>query len=107
MKIGIVLNTNDAETVWNSLRLGVTSLLDHHKVKLFLMGKGVEFEQIKDDRFDIGKQINAFLDRGGQILACGTCLRLRNKEGSEVCPLSTMYDLLELVKESDRILTFG
>ena len=107
MKIGIVLNTNDAETVWNSLRLGVTSLLDHHEVKLFLLGRGVELEQIENDRFDIGKQINAFVDKGGRILACGTCLKLRNKEESEVCPMSTMYDLLELVKESDRILTFG
>jgi len=107
MKFGIVLNTNDAETVWNSLRFGVTSLLDHHEVKLFLLGKGVDLEQIEDNRFDIGKQIVTFIDKGGRILACGTCLTLRNKEISEVCPLSTMHDLLELVKESDRILTFG
>ncbi len=107
MKIGIVLNTNDAETVWNSLRFAVTSLLDNNEVKMFLMGRGVDLDEIEDDRFDIGKQIVTFMDRGGRILVCGTCLKLRNKEGSNVCPLSTMNDLLELVKESDRILTFG
>jgi len=107
MKIGIVLNTNEAETVWNSLRFGVTSLFENDEVKLFLMGKGVELEEIKDDRFDIGKQIVGFIDKGGRILACGTCLRLRNKESSDVCPLSTMRDLLELVKESDKVITFG
>lgn len=107
MKIGIVLNTNEPETVWNSLRFGVTSLLDNNEVNFFLMGRGVELEQIHDDRFDIGKQIVAFMAKGGRILACGTCLRLRNKESSEVCPLSTMQDLLEMVKESDRVLTFG
>jgi len=107
MKIGIVLNTDEPETVWNSLRFGVTSLLDNNEVNFFLMGKGVELDQIEDNRFDIGKQIDVFIDKGGRILACGTCLRLRNKEGSDVCPLSTMQDLLEIVKGSDRVLTFG
>jgi len=107
MKIGIVLNTNEPETVWNALRFGVTSILDGNETNLFLMGKGVELEGIEDERFDVGKQIVAFMSRGGRILACGTCLRVRNKEGSDVCPLSTMQDLLEMVKESDRVLTFG
>ncbi|PIU53369.1 MAG: DsrE family protein [Deltaproteobacteria bacterium CG07_land_8_20_14_0_80_60_11] len=50
--------------------------------------------------------MRAFLDNGGQLLACGTCLKIRQSEGSELCPLSTMKDLHELVKESDRIVTF-
>ena len=107
MKIGIVISTNDAETVWNALRFGVTSLMDKHKVKIFLLGKGVELEEIKDERFNIKKQIDLLIERDGKILACGACLRMRKKEGTEVCPISTMSDLLELVKDSDKVLTFG
>jgi len=36
MKIDIILNTNDPETVWNAFRFGLTSLYDGHSVKIFL-----------------------------------------------------------------------
>ena len=48
----------------------------------------------------------AFLEAGGRILACGSCLKLRNSTGSELCPLSTMKDLHGMVREADRVLTF-
>jgi len=32
--------------------------------------------------------------------------RLRNSQGSELCPLSTMKDLHALVREADRVVTF-
>jgi sulfur relay (sulfurtransferase) complex TusBCD TusD component (DsrE family) len=40
------------------------------------------------------------------ILACGTCLKIRHSKGSELCPLSTMKDLYELIQESDKIISF-
>ena len=46
------------------------------------------------------------LDAGGKLLACGTCLKLRQSEGTEMCPLSTMNDLYQLVNECDKVLTF-
>ena len=107
MKIGIILSTNDPETVWNAFRFGVTSLKANHRVKIFLMNKGVETEDIKNGKYDVQEQINEFIKNKGQILACGTCLEARKKQGSELCPVSTMKDLLKLVEDSDRILTFG
>ena len=50
--------------------------------------------------------MRSFVDEGGKILACGTCLKIRGSEGSEMCPLSTMKDLYEIVKECDRVVTF-
>ncbi len=35
MKFGIIINTNDPETVWNAFRFGVTSLLMEHEVTKF------------------------------------------------------------------------
>ena len=107
MKLGIILNTNDSEEAWNCLRFGNTALKEKHSVKIFLLGKGVELEDINDRKYNINKQTKSFLENKGQILACGTCLKSREKEGSKVCPISTMKDLLKLVEESDRVLTFG
>ncbi len=106
MKIGVVISTNEAEVVWNTFRFGNTSLNSNHEVSIFLINKGVEIENIEDGKYNVKEQINSFVENKGQILACGTCLKSRHKEGSNVCPLSTMKDLLKLVKESDKILTF-
>ena len=107
MKIGIVISTNEPEAVWNAFRFGVTSLKANHEAKIFLINRGVEIENIKDIKYDIKEQINLFIENKGKILACGTCLNSRGKEGSDVCPISTMKDLLKLVEESDKVLTFG
>jgi uncharacterized protein involved in oxidation of intracellular sulfur len=46
------------------------------------------------------------LARGGKILACGSCLKIRNSEGTEMCPLSTMKDLYEIVRDSEKVVSF-
>ncbi len=107
MKIGIILNTNDAETVWNCFRFGNEALAKSHSVKIFLLGKGVEAENIKDDKFPfLEGTIKKFLKNNGIILACGTCLKIREKEIG-MCPVSNMEYMLKIVEESDRVLTFG
>ena len=45
------------------------------------------------------------LDGRRTILACGTCLKLRNSPGTELCPLSTMKDLHELIRDSDKLVS--
>ena len=107
MKIGIVISTNEPEVVWNAFRFGNTSLKAKHDVKVFLINKGVEVESINDEKYNVKEQINSFIENKGQILACGICLKSRNREGSNICPISSMMDLLKLVEESDRVLTFG
>jgi uncharacterized protein involved in oxidation of intracellular sulfur len=107
MKIGIVIETNKPEVVWNAFRFGVIALKANHEVRVFLMNEGVEAEDIKDEKHDIRGQIEQYLAGKGQILACGTCLKARHKDATNVCPISTMKDLLTMVEESDKLLTFG
>ena len=106
MKLGIILSQTEPETVFNALRLANYSLKQGDSVRIFLMGKGVELDKISDPKFDVQGQAQAVLDAGGQFLACGTCLKLRESAGSEVCPLSTLKDLYEIVRDSDRLVTF-
>ena len=108
MKIGIILNTNDAETCWNCLRFGNEAIKNAHSVKIFLLGNGVEIENIKDNKFPlIEGSIRKFIKNGGVILACGTCLATRGKEEMGICPVSAMEDMLKIVEESDKLVSFG
>jgi len=105
MKLGIIITHTDAETVFNALRLANYSLSQGDTVKIFLFGKGVEIDHIENDKFNVIGEAQKVLNAGGQFLACGSCLKLRNSEGSEICPLSTLKDQYEIVRDSDRLVT--
>ncbi|MDP3744985.1 MAG: DsrE family protein [Methylotenera sp.] len=106
MKLGIVIYSNESETVWNAFRLGVFSCKQGDTVSVFLLGMGVEAESLISDKFNVVGQMHSFLEAGGSILACGTCLKIRQSEGSDICPISTMQDLHALILDSDRLLSF-
>jgi len=108
MKIGLVLQSNKPEHIWNTFRFGITALKADHQVEVFLMSEGSELETIPDSEdFDISVKVTEFTELKGKIYACGSCLKIRGKEESGVCPISTMTDLLEMVENSDKVLVFG
>ena len=107
MKIGVILSTNDPEEVWNAFRFGNVALKESHTVRVFLVNKGVEAEDIKSERFPVQEQLQAFVANKGELLACGTCMKNRQKESSEYCPIATMKDMLEIVEWSDRLVSIG
>jgi uncharacterized protein involved in oxidation of intracellular sulfur len=106
MKLAITLSTADPETSFNTLRLGNFARAQGDEVGVFLIGKGVDLEKADDPRFDVVGQARKLQEAGGKIMACGTCLKLRESQGSEVCPLSTMKDLYALIRDADRVVSF-
>jgi uncharacterized protein involved in oxidation of intracellular sulfur len=82
--IGIVIYSNDVETVWNAFRLD---------------------NLVKSDK-NIKEQTDSFLDSGGTILGCGTCLRSRNMNEPQVCKLSSLSDLYGIVRKNKIVMTF-
>ena|SRR3989344_8659182 len=108
MKLGIILQSNKPEHVWNTFRLGMTALKAGNEVEIFLMSEGSELEDIRDTQdFDISAKVSEFKALEGRLYACGSCLKVRGKEESKICPVSTMSDLLAMVERSDKILVFG
>ena len=108
MKLGIILQSNKSEHAWNTFRLGIAALKAGHKVEIFLMNEGSELDTIPDSKdFDTSVKVAEFKELKGEIYACGTCLKVRGKEESKVCPISTMSDLLKMVESSDKVLVFG
>ena len=90
--------------MFNALRLALCSLQQGDKGRLFPSGKGVEIDRNVDPKFDVKGQAQKVLDAGGQIFACGSCLKIRDSKGSEICPLSTLKDEYEIVRDSDKVL---
>ncbi|MFL2585754.1 MAG: DsrE family protein [Parvicellaceae bacterium] len=106
MKLGIVIYSDHPETVWNAFRLANFSLNKKDEVNIFLMAKGVESESLSTNEFNIIELMNRFLGNNGTLYACGTCIEIRNKKSNELCPLSTMADLYEIINSSEKIISF-
>lgn len=106
MKIGVIISVKNAETCWNALRYANFCLTQGDQAKVFFMGEGVEYQKIGSEKFNTVEQADRFLKSGGKIYACGTCMKSREQESSDMCPISTMKDLYEIVKTSDKVVTF-
>lgn len=104
--IGIVIYSNDVETIWNALRFANFSKKQGDKVSIFLLGKGVELDSLIKTEKDLKGQTDKFLDNGGTILGCGTCLQSRNFDSPKVCTVSSMNDLYDLVRQNKIVMTF-
>ena len=106
MQLGIVIYSNEAETVFNAFRVGAYALDKGDQVQVFLLAKGVESEHLVSDQFDVVGLMQKFVDAGGEVLACGTCLKIRQTGASDLCPMSTLEDLYQLMDKADKLLTF-
>jgi hypothetical protein len=104
--IGIVIYSNDVETVWNALRLANFSKKEGDEVSVFLLGKGVEVDKLIKENKDVDEQVSQLLDSGASILGCGTCLESRNNTSPTICKFSSMKDLYELIRKNKIVLTF-
>ena len=104
--IGIVISSNDVETIWNAIRFANFSKNQGDTVNIFLLGKGVELDTLVKTNTDLKEQTDAFLESGGTILGCGTCLQSRKYNEPQVCKFSSMKDLYDLVRKNKIVLTF-
>ncbi|MFZ5945197.1 MAG: DsrE family protein [Bacillota bacterium] len=106
MKLGIIIQTKEYEKAWSAMRFAVTAKKAGHEVKVFLVSEGVEIVNLAHETFDVAAQISIFHELEGQLLACGSCLRLRSMDGTEVCPLGKMINCVEMVEWADKVVTF-
>ena len=106
MKLGIVIYSDHPETVWNACRLANFSLKKGNQVKVFLMAKGVEASSLSSNQYNIKELLEKFIDKNGIIYACGTCLKIRSQKSTELCPMSSMNDLYDIINKSDKIISF-
>ena len=107
MQLGIILETNDPERVWNAFRLANTALDADHTVEVFLLGDGVEAPDLEHEKFNPHGVMRKYTLEGGDLYACGSCLDSRDLDEDDLRPRSTMSDCLRIVEDADEVLTIG
>lgn len=107
MQLGLILETNDAERLWNAFRFANTALEAGHAVDTFLLGDGVEAPDVETDAFNPHGVMMKYVNEGGELIACGTCLDSRDIDADDLRPRGTMGDLLGIVEAADEVITFG
>lgn len=80
------------------LILGLTACTENESPK--------ECVGLTHDKYNVDEKLNEFVDMGGIVLACGTCLRSRNMNGTDACPMSNMVTCVEMVAWADKMVTF-
>ena len=103
MNVLFIISTEDAETIYNAMRLSNVAVKKGDDVSVFMLGKGVLFEQSSNEPFNVMEQVNQFQ---GDFYVWGVCMKSHGLEGSSSCPIAWMDDLYELAMEADKVLTF-
>ncbi len=104
--LGIVIATNDVETVWNALRLATYSQGKGDVVVLFLIGKGLDGFETKSETYNTQPLKDKYFDNGGQIIACGTCAKQRETDEIALCTIASISDLYYIIKKSKKTISF-
>lgn len=60
MNVFIIISTDDAETIYNAMRLANVGMKKGDHVGVFMLGKGVLFEQSSNEQFNVMEQIQQF-----------------------------------------------
>lgn len=104
--IGIVIYSKNEETIFNAFRFANFSKNQGDTVNIFLLGEGVELDEMIKTKSELKEQTDTFLQSGGSVLGCGTCLKSRSNSNPQVCTYSTMQDLYDLVRSHKIMMTF-
>ncbi len=60
MKVLFIISTDDAETIFNAMRLANIAVKKGDDVSVYMLGKGVLYEQISTDQFNVMEYVNQF-----------------------------------------------
>ena len=60
MNVLVVIYSDDAETIYNAMRLANIGVEKGDEVSVFMLGKGVMFEKVDSAEFDVAGQIDQF-----------------------------------------------
>ncbi len=60
MNVLFIISTDDAETAYNAMRLANVAVKKGDDVSVFMLGKGVLFEQCSTEQFNVMEQLNQY-----------------------------------------------
>ena len=60
MNVLFIISADDGETIYNAMRLANVAANKGDDVSVFMLGKGVLFEQSSTEQFNVMEQVNQF-----------------------------------------------
>ena len=60
MNVLVIIYSDDSEVIYNAMRLANIGVEKGDEVSVFMLGKGVTFEQVDSTEFDVKGQIDQF-----------------------------------------------
>jgi len=60
MNVLFIISIDDGETIYNAMRLANVAGTKGDDVSVFMLGKGVLFEQSSTEQFNVMEQVNQF-----------------------------------------------
>ena len=60
MKVLFIITSDDGETIYNAMRMANIGVEKADEVSVFMLGKGVLFENSGSDQFDVMGQMEKF-----------------------------------------------
>ena len=60
MKALFIIASDDGETIYNAMRLANVGVDKGDEISVFMLGKGVLYEQAGTEQFDVIGQVNRF-----------------------------------------------
>ena len=60
MKVLFIISTDEGETVYNAMRLANVAVKKGDDVSVFMLGKGVLFENSGNEEFNVMQEVNQF-----------------------------------------------
>ena len=60
MKFLFIISSDDAETIYNAMRLANVAVKKGDEVSVFMLGKGVLFEECGTEQFNVMREVNRF-----------------------------------------------
>ncbi len=105
MKISLIICHDIPEVIWNAFRLANMMLEEMEDVTIFFNGPSVKYESMDSNQFPLVELAKIFTLSEGVLLAWGKLMDLHGvKEGYH--KKGTQKNLYDLIKESDKIITF-
>jgi uncharacterized protein involved in oxidation of intracellular sulfur len=104
--LGIIISSGDAETVWNALRLALVATSKGDNVVVFVINKAVDVFINGDIKYDVIKISRDLTVKNVDIYTCASCAKTRNTENVQMCTITSLYDMYEIINNSKRVINF-
>ena len=99
------IGTNESELGGNLAKMAIFTLSESERVPSYVlfMNEGVKLPA--GDEPQIIENLNTLIEKGTQVLVCGTCLNFYGiKDDLKVGTVSNMYDILGAMQEVSKVI---